>query len=537
VSAGTGNTPPDGTREIDVLSAATREPAGLTQRALGGMLWTFSGTGVQVVFQLAVMMALGRLLTPTDFGLMSAAAVVISLSQIVSQIGVGPAIIQRRELRVTHIRVAITQSCTLGILLGALVWVGAPAIARFYRIPDVEPVLRGVAFLFPLDGLNTVGKSLLSRELRFRLYVAIDVGSYLLGFAVVGVLLAWLGYGVWALVLANLSQVGLRTLGMYLAVKHSLRPSLDWRASRDLLSFGLGQSIAQIGSVLSQQGDNLVVGRWLGPAALGVYGRAYNLMVMPATAYGRIVNRVLFPVMAQVQGEPKRLATAYERTLAVVALVSLPISSFLWVVAPEFIRLLLGPAWDAVVLPFRMFTISLLFRMSSKISDACTKAAGEVYLRALIQWGYAVFVVLGAIVGQRWGLGGVAVGVSIAMGLNWIGMAWLSRSVTGVSWSRFARAHGPPALLAGLIGIAVAIVAQSARAAHLGTVLVLLVAAITAAAVAVGALTLRPEAFLGEHGAWAYTRGQELLGRRSRRATSLPKEDGTSLATAGKDYK
>jgi O-antigen/teichoic acid export membrane protein len=510
-----------------------RAPRGLTQRALGGMLWTFSGTGVQVVVQLLATMALGRLLTPAEFGVMGAAAVVIALSQIVSQIGVGPAIIQRRELEPTHIRVAVSLSCTLGCLLGAAVWFGAPAIAAFYRIPQVEPVLRGVAFLFPLDGLNTVAKSLLSRQLRFRLFVALDVGSYVLGYAVVGVLLAWYGYGVWALVFANLSQSTLRTVAMYLATRHPVRPSLNLRASRDLLSFGLGHSMAQIGTVVSQQGDNLVVGRWLGAAALGVYGRAYSLMVMPASAFGRIVNRVLFPVMSQVQDQRDRLANAYERALAIVALVSLPISTFLWVVAPEFIAVILGPAWTAVVVPFRLFTISLLFRMSSKISDACTKAAGEVYVRALLQGGYAVTVVVGAIVGQRWGVGGVAVAVSIAMGVNWLSMAWLSQSVTGLSWSRFARAHAPAALLATVIGGAVAVVAHAARAAHLGSALILLVAGVGAAAVIYTASRLRGDLFLGPHGAWASQRAGELLGGRP---YGLARRRGTGdgLASVGK---
>ena len=489
-------------------------PRGLTSRALGGMLWTFSGTGVQAVVQIAVLMALGRLLTPAEFGIMGAAAVVIALSQIVSQIGVGPALIQRRELRPAHVRVAITLSCTLGILLGAAVYAGAPAIARFYRIPEVEPVLRVVAFLFPLDGLNTVAKSLLSRDLRFRLFVALDVSSYVAGYAAVSVGLALLGFGVWALVWANLAQVALRTVVMYVATRHPVRPSMDLQAGRDLLSFGLGHSIAQIGTVLSQQGDNLVVGRWLGPAALGVYGRAYSLMVMPASAFGRIVNRVLFPVMAQVQDERERLAGAYERALAIVALVSLPISTFLWVVAPEFIPLVLGPGWASVVLPFRLFTVSLLFRMSSKISDACTKAAGEVYVRALLQVAFAALVVIGALIGQRWGVGGVAVAVSIAMGINWLTMAQLSRTVTGLAWVRYGGAHVPAALLAVLMGTCAAVAAEAGRAAHAGNVAVVFSAALSAAAAACLVIRWRPALFLGPHGTWALARAVELVRRR-----------------------
>jgi PST family polysaccharide transporter len=502
-----------------------RVPRGLTQRALGGMFWTMTGTGVQIVVQILVLMALGRLLSPSEFGLMGAATVVVSLSQIVSQIGVGPAIIQRRELRPIHIQAAVAQSCGLGVLLGAIVYFGAPAIARFYRIPEVEPVLRGVAFLFPLDGLNTVGKSLLSRDLKFRQYVKLDVGAYIVGYAGVGVVLAWLGYGVWALVAAQLGQSFTRATLMYLATRHSIKPSFNLQASKDLLSFGLGHSIAQIGTVLSQQGDNLVVGRWLGPAALGVYGRAYSLMVMPASAFGRIVNRVLFPVMSQVQGERDRLAAAYERALAIVALVSLPISSFMWVVAPELIPLILGPKWGAVVLPFRMFSISLLFRMSSKISDACTKAAGEVYIRATIQLSYAAMVVIAAIIGQRWGVAGVAVAVSLAMGINWLNMAQLSKKVTGLSWLRFTEAHVPAALLAVAIGLATEIAIEGARGAHLGNIPAVILGSIAAAATTFAAYRLLPRLFFGSHGTWALARGEEFYRRATQRV---------SLASAGK---
>ena len=475
------------------------------------MFWTTSGTGIQLAVQFVAIMALGRLLTPTEFGLMGAANVVVGLSQILSQIGVGPALVQRTELRTSHVRVAVTISIALGLLLGGLVYLAAPAIAGFYRIPELTPVLQVMAFLFPLDGLNTVAKSLLTRELRFRLYIALDAGSYIVGYAAVAVILALLGFGVWALVFASLAELTLRSIAMYLAVRHPLRLSIDLPAARSLLSFGLGHSMAQIGTLLSQQGDNLVVGRWLGPAALGVYGRAYSLMVMPAQAFGRIVNRVLFPVMAQVQNERHRLLNAYERGVAIVALISLPLSVFLWVAAPEVILVVLGPKWGDVVLPFRLFTISLLFRMGSKISDACIKAAGKVYTWASLQFLYAALVIGGAIIGQRWGLGGVAVCVSFAMGVEWLSMAQLGRSVTGLDWTRFAAVHVPGALLALVVGIAAAFSAGAARTSDFPTVAVLLVTVLSTATAAGVAVWLKPDIFLGRHGTWAMTQAANLL--------------------------
>jgi O-antigen/teichoic acid export membrane protein len=475
------------------------------------MFWTSSGTGMQLAVQFLAIMALARLLTPTEFGVIAAANVVVGLSQILSQIGVGPALVQRKELGATHIRVAVTISVLMGLLLGAGVYLAAPAIADFYRIPQLTPVLRVLALLFPLDGLNAVAKSLLTRELRFRLYIALDAGSYILGYAIVAVLLAWLGFGVWSLVFASLAELTLRSVSMYLAVRHSLRPSFHLPAARTLLSFGLGHSMAQVGLLLSQQGDNLVVGRWLGPAALGVYGRAYSLMVMPAQAFGRIVNRVLFPVMAQVQDQTHRLLGAYERGLAVVALISLPVSAFLWVAAPEVVLVVLGPKWGDVVLPFRLFTISLLFRMGSKISDACIKAAGKVYTWASLQFMYAALVIGGALIGQRWGLGGVAVCVSIAMGVEWLCMAQLSRSVTRLDWTRFIAVHVPGTLLALVIGVAAAASAAAAHTRDLPAVAVLLLTCLGAATVGGFAVWLYPGIFLGRHGTWAIAQAANLL--------------------------
>jgi PST family polysaccharide transporter len=483
------------------------------------MFWTLSGSGFQGVVQLLVLMVLGRLLTPSEFGIMGAATVVIALSQIVSQIGVGPAIIQRRELDPLHIRVAVTLSFLLGSLLGAIVFFGAPIIARFYRIPEVEPVLRLVSFMFLLDGLNTVSKALLARRLQFRLYVAVDVGAYLVGYALIGVTLAWHGAGVWSLAIANLSQVAFRMLAMYAAARHSLRPSFNLKAARELLSYGFGHSLGQIGAVISQQGDNFCVGRLLGSGALGLYGRAYSLMVMPATAFGRIVMRVLFPLLSQLQDERERLGNAYERGLALVALVSLPISTFLWVLAPEFIGVVLGPRWTGVVMPFRMFSISLLFRMSARISDECSKAAGQVYGRAVLVWSYAALVVIGAVVGSRWGIGAVAIGVSFAMAFNWLSMAWLTRTMTGVTWTRFLNAHVPAALLAMLVAATAAATAQVARSAHLKGPVVLVICGIAVLAVTYAAGRSRPDIWLGPHGTWAFRRIDDVRRRRAARLT------------------
>ena len=178
---------------------------------------------------------------------------------------------------------------------------------------------------------------------------------------------------------------------------------------------------------------------------------------------------------------------------AVVALLTLPISAFLWVTAPEFIPLVLGPKWGGVVAPFRLFSISLLFRMSSRISETCVSAAGRVYSQAVFTGAYAAMVIVGAIIGQRWGVGGVAICVSFAMLFNWLSMAWLARSITALPDSRFARAHAPGAALAG------------AR--------------------------LLPDVFLGQHGRWALKQVEQIV-RRVRARPVSPSPDALAVGKA-----
>ena len=180
---------------------------GLTRRTLGGLVWMGSGKAAFTLLQLLVLSVLGRLLTPADFGVVSAAVVVIGLSTIVSNLGLGPAIVQRPELEQRHLDTAFTASLGLGIGLGAIVWLAAPLAAEFMRMPGMTPVLRALAWVVPINGLGTVAGSLLARDLEFSWLAIRDVITYALGYGLVGIGTALLGWGVWALVGVSLAQL------------------------------------------------------------------------------------------------------------------------------------------------------------------------------------------------------------------------------------------------------------------------------------------------------------------------------------------
>jgi PST family polysaccharide transporter len=473
----------------------------MTNRTLSGLFWMAVATGANVVSLLLVVLVLARLLTPADFGLAAAALMVIGFSAIFSEFGIGPAVVQRPELRTAHLRSGFTLSLLLGVVLGAGLWAAAPAVAGFFRLEQLTPLLRVLAVIFPLQSFGVVADSLLQRELRFRCLAVLEVVTVVAGYGAVGVTLAALGFGAWALVGAHLTQTLLKTVLMILARPHPAWPLLDRRACGELLYFGGGFTASRFSNYLAGQGEHLVIGRCLGAVALGVYGRAYQLMAAPAVLFGNVLDRVLFPAMVHVQDQPKRLAGAYRRGTALIALVICPLSAVLILVAPEVVLVLLGPGWQSVTPPLQILAVGMLFRTGCKISDALVRATGAVYRRTWRQTAYAAAVIVGAWVGQAWGLEGVAVAVLVTLALNFFLMAQLGLCLAEMSWRSFGSAHLPGLTLAALVAVPVAVTGAALRAWGCSHLVVL---GGSLAAVLPCLLVVRrwPGPFLGEDGKW-----------------------------------
>jgi PST family polysaccharide transporter len=439
----------------------------LRKRTFGALFWMSSAVGTRVVLQFAVLAVLARLLSPHEFGVVAAALMVVRFSTVLSQLGVGPAVVQRPELEKRHVRTAFTLSLLFGLAMTGATWLSADLIGSFFHMEELPPVVRALSPLFALEGLSSVSRSLLQRELRFRPFAGIDAVSYGLGFGAGGISLALAGHGLWALVGGQFAQGVLQTALLLAASPHPKRPLLERRSLRDLLGFGGGFTLGRLGNYVAGQADYLVVGRVLGPVALGVYGRAYQLMAAPANILGQVLDRVLFPAMAKVQSDPGQLALAWRRGVALVTLTVLPLSLALLVLAPELVEIMLGPGWSAVVGPFRVLVGGLVLRTSYKMSDSLARATGAVYQRAWRQWVYALLVGGGAWAGTGFGLEGVAFGVLAAIVVNFGLMAQLSLGRTELRWSAVLEVHRPAMLLTAVTTVPILACATLLRSASL----------------------------------------------------------------------
>ena len=474
----------------------------LTIDTLRGLLWASVGTGGQAVIQLGVLVVLARLLTPKDFGLVAAAQVIVAFATIFTQLGVGPAIVQRTKLETRHLRVAFTVSCLLGLAFTVLIALLANPISRFFRMPDLLPMIQLMSGAFLLKSLSVVPESLLYRELKFRCLAGIEIFSLVFGFGAVGIGLAWAGYGVWSLVIAYMAQYALTSLILLMVQPHPKSPSLEQSALGDLLILGGGFTLGKIFNNVAFQGDNLAVGHVLGADALGIYGRAYQLMVAPVILLGQVIDRVLFPAMGKVQHQPKKLGMAYRRGVSMIASITLPLTAVLVIAAPEIIEVLLGRGWEQVVLPFQILAIGTLFRTSYKMSDSISRATGAVYRRAWRQGVYAFCVIGGAYIGSKWGLAGVSIGVLCAIIVNFMMMAQLSLQLAYLSWRSFLTAHAPALPLTAVVAAQAWFIANVLHSKSVSAFFTMLNLAIVISSTTILLCIVARRVFVGQEGIW-----------------------------------
>ncbi|MEO8564572.1 MAG: oligosaccharide flippase family protein, partial [bacterium] len=299
-----------------------------------------AGNGARAILKIAVLAALGRLLTPAEFGVVAAAGVAVWLSLIFSSLGVGPALIQRPSVDAEHVEAAAAASALFGVATALIVVAVAPAVESLLRVAGLAPILRGLAVVFPLAGLASVAECMLQRELRFGELARAELISYAIGYGLVGVGLGFAGAGAWALVGAEIAKSAVKTVILLHAVPEARRLRMHLGPLRNLLHFGSGYTATALSTYAVAQGDNVVVARVLGATALGVYGRAYELMLVPAQAIGTLLEKVLFPALSRVQEEPTRLRLAYRRALSLVALLVMPMSAASIILAPELVNAL-----------------------------------------------------------------------------------------------------------------------------------------------------------------------------------------------------
>lgn len=435
--AGSGGVVPVPVSDPDLSGA----PENLTAASVSGGAWRGASVFGGAAMQFGVTILLARLLTPADFGTVALVFIVIGIANKLAFLGVGPALVQRKTLTPDYVQTAWTLSVIGGVVACAVVALCAPLFARVMGDESATSVFVAISPMLILVGVNTCSMNLLRREMKFRQLMVVDLLSFGLGYCLVAVPTALIGWGVWALVAAQLSQNLVACIVAFAYEPHPVGLRIRRGAAREIANFGGGVTASGLANYVALNGDYFVIGRTLGTSALGLYTRAYHLMNLPLMYVGQILSQVLMPAYSRAQGDRQRIVRGYLTSLYLVFTIAAPMMMFVLVAAPYLIRALYGSQWEDSILPLQVFAIFGAFRATSILGVAVAQALGVPWREFRRQILYAVLVVAGALIGSRWGIVGVALGTSLAIMAMYAAIAQLSHSLLGFTWRSFAEAH------------------------------------------------------------------------------------------------
>lgn len=322
----------------------------MEEKAIRSVPWTLLTYGVNRGLLFLTTIVLARVLEPRDFGLVALATLALLSLAIFSDFGFGSALVLRRDLGHEALRTALTSMLALAALVGAAIVAISPVAADTFTEPDLPPLLAALAITVPIGAVVSFHEALLQRELEFRRrFVGRLVQAVV--YAMVGLVSAFLGAGVWSLVLAQVISVTAQAAGLIALAPVRVWPGFSGSAARELLRTGRGFIAQGWLAFASQNADYFVIGRLLGTTPLGFYSMAYRAGSLPYLAVADPIAKVTFPAFSRLRERGEDVEPAFLSTLRLIALVTMPVGIVLSAGAAPFTVSVFGDDWRPMIGP------------------------------------------------------------------------------------------------------------------------------------------------------------------------------------------
>ncbi len=331
----------------------------LKGRTISGAFITIVSQGTQFLLNLASIMVLARLLTPKDFGLYAMVTTVTGFLWMFQDAGLSTATVQRQQITHGQVSNLFWVNVGVGSITTLLVAALSPVVAWFYREPRLVGITLVLSGTFLLASSTAQHIALLNRQMRFGVIAMIYIVSLLVGY-LTGIAMAVMGYGYWALVGASVTQTAIRLALAWLL--SGWRPKLPSRNTQTwhMLTFGANITVGSLIYSLARGADNLLIGRFFGASAVGLYSRASILLIRPLEQFTIPINSVLVPALSRLQAQPDRYRRTFLRVYEAIALVSFLSTGLLLALARPVTLVVLGPKWEQAAPIFAGFSIAAL---------------------------------------------------------------------------------------------------------------------------------------------------------------------------------
>ncbi len=390
--------------------------------------WNTLTVVLQVVVQLIYTAIIARLLLPENFALMGVVLSLMGFAEIFSQVGIGPAIIQRKDLHPQHLSGALYTAIILGLSFTSLFYFLAPAIAAMYHMPELTDVTRLVSTSFIISALGVVPKSMMIRELAFHRFFWASMISIVGGNLIVGLILAYSGWGVWAYVWALFAQNSLVTIMYWILQPVKFPLTWKWKYTRELVRYGSGSTLFNALNYAATKIDVAVIPMFARnmPGTdfseqmrrAGLYERSAYVVSLPITIVGKLSDNVMFSGMSSMQSDDDRLRRAVLLAYHALSVIVIPAVMIAICFAPEITRLYLGNQYNEAIPILQILLAAVIFRTQSRIPDSLLRARDATFRGSWIKALYLLSMIAGIGLGAFFGMTWIAVGITLATALH-----------------------------------------------------------------------------------------------------------------------
>jgi len=378
-----------------------------------GILWTGTSQISVQGFRFIVIIILARLLYPEDFGLVGLAAIFIGLINAINELGLSAAIIQKKNIEEVHLSTSFWASVATGIILFLFTILASPYVADFFNEDLVEPLLIINSIGFIIGSFSVVHRAQLEKNLKFKKISIVEIVAACCS-GIISIAMAFAGYGVWSLILGGLFGNFISVILLWKIF--SWRPSLIFSFThfKELFNFGGNVMSSRILNYIESNIDFIIIGKMLSALAFGYYSFAYSLILFPLRKVSIIVTRVVFPAFSILQDDNEILRKGYLKIVRYISLITFPMLSGLFVVAPEFITIVYGTKWTPMILPLQILCLTGILHSIGHTIGTILLSKGRADIQ--LKWNLfsSIVLTIAVIIGVQYGIVGVAVAVTIA---------------------------------------------------------------------------------------------------------------------------
>lgn len=357
-------------------------PDTLKQKATKGVLWSaierFSVQGVQF----CIMIIMARLLTPNDYGLIGMLSIFLAVAQSLIDSGFSQALIRKQDRTEVDNSTIFYFNVVVSIILYLILFLFAPYIADFYNTPELCNITRVVCFSIIINSLAVVQRAILTIKIDFKTQAKISLIATIIS-GITGIILAYSGYGVWALVIQSLINSFLNTILLWVLSKWRPIKAYSWKSFKELFSFGSKLLTSGLIDTIYRNIYPIVIGKTFSASDLGYYTRAQHFSEFPSSNITGVLQRVTYPILCNIQNDDNKLRDVYRRFLKLSAFVIFPLMTGLAAVSHPFINLIIGSQWEycAVLLQIICFNMMWYPIHSINLNLLQVKGRSDLFLR------------------------------------------------------------------------------------------------------------------------------------------------------------